>query len=106
MVCTNTPRQFTQTHKPSPFTFKALIQTKLQGILFKPAIFGAYSELFAGLSPDVQLKHNGGFIIPRGRHAKVPDRVSSGLKTKEEGGTGLSMQFWDWCYKETTPYFQ
>jgi len=74
-------------------------------VVCKPAKYGAYSELYAGFSPDVQFKHNGGFIIPWGRHGKLPDHISIGFKAKEEGGTGLSKQFWEWCVKETAPFF-
>lgn len=92
-----------------------LIKTELQrhmnplvksimGLVFKPAIYGAYSELFAGFSPDVTLQHNGGYCISWGRHAKLPENISVGLRSKAEGGTGNKREFWDWCIRETKLY--
>jgi len=26
------------------------------------------------------------------------------MKTKEEGGTGLAAEFWNWCEEKTKPY--
>lgn len=72
--------------------------------MFKDAKFGAYSELYTGFSPAIKFKDNGGFNIPWGRPGKLPDHIVPGLKTKEEGGTGLSKAFWSWCLKETAPY--
>ncbi|KAJ6789019.1 hypothetical protein PWT90_09138 [Aphanocladium album] len=77
----------------------------LMGIAFKPAKFGAYSELFAGFSPEVTEEHNGAFAIPWGRFGKLPGHVANALKTKEQGGTGTSARFWEWCEQETKPYF-
>ena len=75
-----------------------------QGILFKPPLFGAYSELFAALSPQVKAKHNGGFVVPWGRFGEIPDHIEEGLKPRAEGGTGTADQFWNWCERETKPY--
>ncbi|KAL2217053.1 hypothetical protein M432DRAFT_620183 [Thermoascus aurantiacus ATCC 26904] len=77
---------------------------KMMQLIFKPAKYGAYSELYAGFSPDVKLEHNGGFIIPWGRHGTIPEHIAVGLKSTDEGGTGLSQQFWDWCVRETKSY--
>lgn len=76
----------------------------LQGILFKPPLFGAYSELFAALSPKITAKHNGGFVIPWGRFGDIPDHIEKGLKPRVEGGSGAADKFWNWCERETGPY--
>jgi hypothetical protein len=62
---------------------------------------GAYTELWAGLSPDLTENPNGGYVTPWGRIHPVPrgDLVDS-LKGVEEGGKGRAAQFWDWCEKE------
>lgn len=75
-----------------------------QGLLFKGPLFGAYSELFAALSPKVTAKHNGGFIIPWGRIGDLPGHIEEGLKSKKEGGTGAAAKFWSWCEQETETY--
>lgn len=77
---------------------------KRQHLILKPAKYGAYSELYAGFSPDVTLEHNGGLIIPWGRHGTIPEDIARGLKSTGEGGMGLSQRFWDWCVRETRRY--
>ncbi|KAK3386438.1 hypothetical protein B0H63DRAFT_393386 [Podospora didyma] len=73
-------------------------------LLFKGPKFGAYSELFAAVSPEVTLDKNGGFIIPWGRFGPVPCDIASGMKTEHDGGTGLSERFWAWCEQETAKF--
>lgn len=66
---------------------------------------GAYTELWTGLSPDVTSEDGGKFAIPWGRWHPSPKRdILESMKTKEEGGTGLAVQFWDWCDAETKKY--
>ncbi|KAL1980998.1 hypothetical protein VTN96DRAFT_3262 [Rasamsonia emersonii] len=77
---------------------------KIMHLILKPAKYGAYSELYAGFSPDVTLEHNGGLIIPWGRHGTIPEDIARGLKSTGEGGMGLSQRFWDWCVRETRRY--
>ncbi|KAI3390941.1 hypothetical protein diail_8339, partial [Diaporthe ilicicola] len=69
----------------------------VMGIIFKPAKFGAYTELFAGFSPDVTVQKNGSFLIAWGRFSSIPDDIAIGIKSKEQGGTGLLKRFWDYC---------
>lgn len=73
-------------------------------MVFKRPRFGAYTELFAALSPDVTAEHNGGFIIPWGRWGPVPCDISAGMKPEKEGGTGLSARLWAWCERETAVF--
>jgi len=73
-------------------------------VLFKGAKFGAYTELFAALSPEVTLEKNGSFIIPWGRFGPIPCDILQGLKPKGNGGTGLSESFWAWCEQETAKF--
>lgn len=72
--------------------------------MFKPAKFGAYTELYAGFSNDVTANDNGAFLIPWGRKGIIPEHIAKGLKTKEEGGTGVSKKFFEWCETETRKY--
>ncbi|EXJ90888.1 hypothetical protein A1O1_03994 [Capronia coronata CBS 617.96] len=66
---------------------------------------GALTELWAGLSPDVKLEDGGRFAIPWGRWHPSPNKeILQSLKTKEEGGTGLAAQFWQWCEEHTKQY--
>ncbi|KAI5920288.1 NAD(P)-binding protein [Camillea tinctor] len=69
-------------------------------ILHKP-IYGAYTMLYAGLSPEITKENNGIFIFPWGR--LVPDKdvvrqdILKAMKSKEEGGLGYGKKFWEWC---------
>lgn len=66
---------------------------------------GAYTELWAGLSPDVKCEDGGRFALPWGRwHSSPRKDILEGLKTKEEGGTGLAAEFWGWCEEQTKEY--
>ncbi|KAG6357821.1 hypothetical protein INS49_013700 [Diaporthe citri] len=94
-----------------------LVRTELQrdnkamqtmmGIIFKPTKFGAYTELFAGFSPEVTVEKNGSFLIPWGRFSSLRDDIAAGTRPKGQDGTGLSKKFWDYCesdvgsFKET-----
>lgn len=66
---------------------------------------GAYTELWAGLSPEVKTEDGGRFAIPWGRWHPSPRKdILESLKTREEGGTGLAAQFWEWCEEHTKEY--
>lgn len=67
-------------------------------------MYGAYTELFAGFSPEITGKENGGYIIPWGRIGSVPEHMAPGMRSKLQGGTGLSDQFWNWCEAVTQLY--
>jgi retinol dehydrogenase-12 len=76
----------------------------LQNILFKPCVYGAYSELYAGFSPDVTAKDNGGHLMAWGRKSYLPKEIADGLKSKSEGGIGSADKFFDYCDKEVKPF--
>ncbi|CZT10000.1 related to Oxidoreductase, short-chain dehydrogenase [Rhynchosporium agropyri] len=75
----------------------------LKYILHTP-IHGAYTELFAGLSPDVTSEHNGAWIIPWGRFGHLRADLEAGSKSIEEGGTGIANKFWDWSEDQVRAY--
>jgi retinol dehydrogenase-12 len=72
--------------------------------MFKRPKYGAYSELFAVLTPEVTLERNGDFIIPWGRFGVLPCDIASAMKPESEGGVGLSEKFWEWCERETASF--
>ncbi|KAK7416980.1 short-chain alcohol dehydrogenase [Neonectria punicea] len=86
-----------QRHMPKPASF-------VMGLLFKSAKFGAYSELFGLLSPEITFEKNGTYIIPWGRFGCLPEDFKTGLKKADQGGTGTSARFVDWCERETKAY--
>jgi NAD(P)-dependent dehydrogenase (short-subunit alcohol dehydrogenase family) len=66
---------------------------------------GAYTELWAGLSQDVKCEDGGRCAVPWGRwHTSPRKDILESLKTKEEGGTGLAAEFWEWCEEQTKEY--
>jgi retinol dehydrogenase-12 len=75
----------------------------IQGILLYPPVFGAYTELFAGLSPDITSASNVSYIIPWGRIGYLKENLAACLKEEAEGGTGVAKRFYEWCEDETRP---
>ncbi|KAL8830530.1 MAG: hypothetical protein Q9191_001377 [Dirinaria sp. TL-2023a] len=66
--------------------------------LLYEARFGAYTALWAGLSPEVTAAHNGDYVIPWGRwHTAPRNDLLACLKTTEEGGNGRAADFRAWC---------
>lgn len=81
-----------------------LLADSNQGWIFKGPRYGAYSELFAALSPEVTKEKNGAYIIPWGRFGPIPCHLQKALVSKRDGGAGTAERFWAWCEKETDPY--
>ncbi|KAK5988999.1 Short-chain dehydrogenase/reductase [Cladobotryum mycophilum] len=54
-------------------------------ILYHP-IHGAYTELFAGLSPEVTMEKSGSYVYPWGRFASMRADLEKGTRSKSEGG--------------------
>ncbi|KIW12437.1 hypothetical protein PV08_09714 [Exophiala spinifera] len=66
---------------------------------------GAYTELWAGLSPAVKLEDGGKLALPWGRWHEGPKKhLLESLKTEKEGGTGVAGKFFDWCEEQTRSY--
>ncbi|KAL7945215.1 hypothetical protein V8C42DRAFT_324913 [Trichoderma barbatum] len=72
-------------------------------LLYKPR-FGALTELYAGLSPDISLESNGCYVIPWGRIQDVRADLLNASKTTEEGGSGKAQEFWELCVEKTKDY--
>jgi NAD(P)-dependent dehydrogenase (short-subunit alcohol dehydrogenase family) len=70
------------------------------------ARLGAYTELWAGLSEAVTTQDGGKCGVPWGGrwHPAPREDVLASLKSKDEGGTGLAAEFWNWCEAETKPF--
>lgn len=71
-----------------------------------PAKYGAYTELYAGWSPDIGIEHGGMFVIPWGRDGN--DILRSDLrKAIEQSKTdekSVPRRFWEWSERETAQY--
>jgi len=78
--------------------------TRIQGLVFKDAKYGAYTELFAGLSPEVTSAKIKSFIMPWGRFVEIPKGIETGMKPKKDGGNGMLERFVEYCNKETSAF--
>lgn len=70
----------------------------------KPPIFGAYTELFAGLSKDITMTENGAWIIPWGKVSTPREDIAQSCRPVAQGGSGVLTKFWDWCEHEVASY--
>ncbi|KAH9203315.1 putative short-chain dehydrogenase [Leptodontidium sp. 2 PMI_412] len=70
----------------------------------KGPVYGAYSELFAGFSPEVTPEHNGGYMMAWGRIGELTLDVQDGWKSKANGGTGAAEIFLKYCDRETKEF--
>lgn len=94
-------------------------------VLLHEPIFGAYTELFAGLSDAVARKDNGSFsklscvmhaalggncanrddvVKPWGTLSKARKDIEAGCKKEGDGGMGTAERFWDWSEEQTRSY--
>ncbi|KAL4990613.1 hypothetical protein BDW68DRAFT_154067 [Aspergillus falconensis] len=94
---------------PGAANTNLLKNAKLMKIIAYPLMYkperAAYTELYAGFSPDISLESNGCYIIPFGRiHNSVAERLSTAMKVVEDGGTGRAKEFWEFCEAKTKDY--
>ena len=67
-------------------------------------IYGAYTELYGGLSPDISLENNGAWLMPWGRIGRLRHDIELAGKSREEGGTGIGEDFWVWSESQVRDY--
>ena len=95
--------------------------------LMYPAIYGAYTILFAGLSHEVTLDKSGSYgkllptvgiahhrllvltmvlekVAPWGRLWKPLKQMADAARSVEEGGSGDAREFWGWSELQVKPY--
>ncbi|KAJ9639717.1 short-chain alcohol dehydrogenase [Knufia peltigerae] len=72
--------------------------------VLKDPIYGAYTELFAGFSPDVQMKDGGRFIQPFGKVGHTRKDIELSRMPKSEGGNGVAEEFYEWTEKQVEPF--
>ncbi|KAI2619040.1 NAD(P)-binding protein [Hypomontagnella submonticulosa] len=68
------------------------------------AIYGAYTELWTALTPELTPEKSGAYVYPWGRFGPLPAGVEKSIKTESEGGTGVAIKFIEWCEKQTKPF--
>lgn len=76
------------------------IAMRILDVLLYPAIFGAYTELYSGLSDELSIeKDQGIFVVPWGRKGVVRTDVAAECKSG-----GKSEKLFEWCERETVKY--
>ncbi|KAF7526033.1 hypothetical protein G7054_g10894 [Neopestalotiopsis clavispora] len=68
-----------------------------------PPIHGAYTELFAAISPELTPSKSGAYIYPWGRFGSVPAGVSAAMETGD-GGAAIAARFLEWCGSQTNNF--
>ncbi|KAL1872946.1 short-chain alcohol dehydrogenase [Diaporthe australafricana] len=69
-----------------------------------PVVNGAYTELWAGLSPEVTLEKAGSLVNPFGRFGLARKDWAAATKPSAEGGNGTAQKFWDWSEEQVREY--
>jgi hypothetical protein len=73
----------------------------LHKVLLYPTVYGAYTELYAGLSADLTINADQGvYIVPWGRRAGVKKDVA--VEVGKEGGN--AQRLYEWCDRVTREY--
>ncbi|KAI1167992.1 hypothetical protein F5B18DRAFT_341598 [Nemania serpens] len=81
-----------------------LVGKFLKWFILHPPINGSYTELFAGLSPEVTMEKSGAWVVPFGRFMQCRKDLQEATRTKAEGGSGIAGEFWDWTEEQIRPF--
>jgi retinol dehydrogenase 12 len=75
------------------------VTTLIANAIVYPPRLGAYTELFAGLSKELNLENDqGGWVVPWGRK-NVPMRAD--ILAEAQKVRGKSYQIYEWCERIT-----
>jgi NAD(P)-dependent dehydrogenase (short-subunit alcohol dehydrogenase family) len=67
----------------------------------------ARTNLWTAFSKDITIEDGGRYVIPWGRrHTTMRADITAGLKEEKDGGTGMAVQFRNWCEEATKPFAQ
>ncbi|KAI1471989.1 NAD(P)-binding protein [Daldinia caldariorum] len=76
----------------------------LRKTILYPAVYGAYTALYAGLSPHITADNSGAFVVPWGKIHTVSKAMADASARKSEGGSGIGEEFWKWSEEEIKKY--
>ncbi|KAK3173717.1 hypothetical protein OEA41_007049 [Lepraria neglecta] len=80
--------------------FKAV----LNALVLFPPIYGAYTEIYSGLSPTITMKDTGKWVVPWGRLYPIRQDLPDAIKPETEGGNGHAKKFWEWSEEQVRGY--
>lgn len=104
-------------YRDQPFLFRLASKS-----FTYPSLFGAYTELFAGVSQDINLNESGGWstihdgnfvymcqltwceVVPFGRIYPIQKDLVAAAKPEDEGGNGEGAKFWEWTEEQVKAY--
>lgn len=76
------------------------VASKMLDLILYPSVFGAYTEIYGGLSKELKKETDQGvFISPWGRKNVVRPDVAA-----EIGEGGNAQKLFDWCEQQTKKY--
>ncbi|KAL1835712.1 hypothetical protein VTK73DRAFT_5445 [Phialemonium thermophilum] len=85
-------------------THGAILLPLFQTLLLHDAVYGAYTELWAGLSPAVKPSDSGRYVIPWGRLGSVRKDIEEAARPEAEGGLGMAAKFFEYCDEQTKSF--
>ncbi|KAI1400223.1 hypothetical protein F4819DRAFT_462031 [Hypoxylon fuscum] len=72
-------------------------------LMHYPAVNGAYTELFAGLSHEVA-SDKAEYVVPFGRFHPICEDLEIAGRPETEGGVDLTRKFWEWSEKQVEEF--
>jgi NAD(P)-dependent dehydrogenase (short-subunit alcohol dehydrogenase family) len=82
----------------------AIVPVLASPLLYEP-VYGAYTQLWAGLSSELSIEDGGKYVVPWGRiHPSPSPGLVASLATEEDGGTGAAEAFVEWYDAQTVGF--
>lgn len=91
--------------KTGAWRHQSWLMTAVVSPFLYDAKHGAFTELWAGISPEITVKDNGRYAIPWGRwHDNPRSDILQSLQSRDEGGAGHADDVWEWCEEQTQKF--
>ncbi|KAI1487044.1 putative short-chain dehydrogenase [Biscogniauxia mediterranea] len=96
-------------HNPGGASTNLFRHTRLMRYLAWPLLhkaqLAALTSLFAGVYKETTTHNTGCYVLPWGRLSdNLKEDLGNAMRRIEEGGTGRTRRFWQFCEKETREY--
>lgn len=77
----------------------------IMSITMYPPLYGAYTNLWTGLSESITIDDGGRYAVPWGKwHPGMKEDLLLASRSESEGGTGQAEEFWKWCEEVTKDF--